>query len=796
MKTQAATMFIVSLAGLLPFAPAAHAAPAVPAELVPIVAKTLASHSPAWRARFVTGQAAVVRNSLQHFHARFGDYGMTLEMDGRSPAHVGMQLVAVRSGKFTRALPNARPQINGPRVTLAHGQGVTEWYLNSPLGLEQGFTLTASPAHSSSVTLVFRLGGNLAPVLRNNTLEFRNGSDKVVLRYADLLATDADHHALPAHLALVGRMLKLAVDTRHARYPVTIDPLFSAVTAFNDPLAASDDFFATSVAVSSDGTTALIGASGVTVSGKTFVGAAYVFTRINGTWSSTPVAVFADPPAATNDEFGNSVALSGDGNTAVIAAPGTSVSGNAGAGKVYLYSRSNGTWSATPAMVFSDPTALANDEFGYTTVLSADGKTVLIGAPYTAVAGNTYAGDAYLYQQQNGAWPGTPTATFGDPAAGAKDYFGTGLALTANGAVALIGAPGTTVSGNASAGAAYLYVAANGAWTTTPSMIFTDPKGVAYDDFGFSPALSGDGSTALIGAYGATAAGVSGAGIAYAYTQTNGVWSATPTATFSEPTAGAGDYFGYTTALSSDGKTAVIGAPNTAVSGNARVGAAYGYSQNSGAWSTAPVKTFSSQAGAYGAFGGSLALSVDGTAALIGASGATVSGVNNVGAAFLFASPTDLSLALSSSPASVTTGQSVTYMLTVTNNDSQVTASNLTLADTLPAGMTFVSDSAIGGTCNNASGTVTCTLASLAPQATWQPSFTVTANSAGSIQDKATVSANQPDPNTANNSATTNTTVTTPPAPPSSGGGGGALGGLGLLFLGLCVALRRRNDIE
>jgi len=150
----------------------------------------------------------------------------------------------------------------------------------------------------------------------------------------------------------------------------------------------------------------------------------------------------------------------------------------------------------------------------------------------------------------------------------------------------------------------------------------------------------------------------------------------------------------------------------------------------------------------------------------------------------LFASPADLSLALASSPASVTTGQSVTYMLTVTNSDTQVTASNVILTDTLPASMIFVAASAAGGTCSNTSGSVSCTLASLAPQATWQPSITVTAGTAGSFSDSAAVTANQPDADTANNTASVTTTVSTGSGSgSSSSGGGGALGGLALLLL-------------
>ncbi|MGH8280562.1 MAG: DUF11 domain-containing protein, partial [Gammaproteobacteria bacterium] len=172
------------------------------------------------------------------------------------------------------------------------------------------------------------------------------------------------------------------------------------------------------------------------------------------------------------------------------------------------------------------------------------------------------------------------------------------------------------------------------------------------------------------------------------------------------------------------------------------------------------------------------------------------SGAWDAGAyAFAASASADVSLALTSNPASVTVGQSVAYMLTVTNASTVVAATSLSLTDTLPSGMTFVSANAAGGTCNNAGSTVTCALASLAPNAVWQPSITVTANTTGSIQDTAIVSASQPDPDIANNAATATTTVA---ASGNSGvvssgkSGGGVLGILGLFAL-LAAWLMQRS---
>lgn len=177
----------------------------------------------------------------------------------------------------------------------------------------------------------------------------------------------------------------------------------------------------------------------------------------------------------------------------------------------------------------------------------------------------------------------------------------------------------------------------------------------------------------------------------------------------------------------------------------------------------------------------------------------SVSGAWDAGAYTYSSSQTssvDLSLTLTGSPASVTVGQNVSYMLTVANNSTQTTATSVQLTDSLPTGMTYVSSASAGGSCANSNGTVTCTLASLAPQTTWQPAITVTANSAGSFTNNATVNASEPDPDTANNTAS----VTTKVQSTAGGGGGGSQSGggaldlLSLVLLG--VALRHRRLVS
>ena len=128
--------------------------------------------------------------------------------------------------------------------------------------------------------------------------------------------------------------------------------------------AAPGDEFGRSVALSARGSTALAGAS----VRHSETGAAYVFTLRRGTWSQT-----AELTGATGDGFGFSVALSGLGSTALAGAPFH----NTGTGAVYVFTLRRGTWSRTA--VLTAPHGAPGDDFGQSVALSALGGTALAG---------------------------------------------------------------------------------------------------------------------------------------------------------------------------------------------------------------------------------------------------------------------------------------------------------------------------------------------------------------------------------------------------------------------------------
>ena len=410
------------------------------------------------------------------------------------------------------------------------------------------------------------------------------------MTYGGLRATDATGKVLPARLYLGAGGVQLVIDDAGAVYPLAVDPYVApSATPAATFTGSGDEQLGWSVALSADGQTALVGAPNA---GSDYDddGAAYVYAESGGAWSTTPAATFT---GSFDEVLGSSVALSADGQTALVGAP---QAGSDYDGAAYVYAESGGTWSTTPAATF---TGSGSSRLGWSVALSADGQTALVGAPQ---AGSDHDGAAYVYAESGGAWSTTPAATF----TGAGGH---SVALSADGQTALVG----------SGGAAYVYAESGGAWSTTPAATFT---GAGGEGLGNSVALSADGRTALVGAPQAGSDYDDGA--AYVYAESGGAWSTTPAATF---TGSGGGNLGFSVALSADGQTALVGAPQA---GSDYDGAAYVYAESGGTWASTPAATFTGSGSSR--LGWSVALSAGGQTALVGA---PTAGSSN-GAAYVY----------------------------------------------------------------------------------------------------------------------------------------------------------------
>jgi uncharacterized repeat protein (TIGR01451 family) len=112
----------------------------------------------------------------------------------------------------------------------------------------------------------------------------------------------------------------------------------------------------------------------------------------------------------------------------------------------------------------------------------------------------------------------------------------------------------------------------------------------------------------------------------------------------------------------------------------------------------------------------------------------------------------DMAITKTASPNPVLQGNALTYTLGVTNNGPAI-ATNVTVTDTLPSQVSYVSATSTQGTCSQAAGTVTCSVGVMTSGATATITITVTAVTRGSVTNTASVRATQTDPVIGNNSA-------------------------------------------
>jgi hypothetical protein len=247
-------------------------------------------------------------------------------------------------------------------------------------------------------------------------------------------------------------------------------------------------YLGSALALSTDGTTLLVGAP--------FVGAAYVFhVSSEDAWASTSTPAATLTLDDTEELTGASVAISGDGTTALI----TDYANGGGAAVYHVSDASAWTSTSTPTAILTDANDVSDDSLGlFGLALSGDGTVALLGAP-DANSGTGMVDVFHASGEAAWATTSTPTATL-TVAGAAHDALGLGgLAVSTDGTTALLSAPGA----NADRGAAYIFRASSaGAWSSssTPTATLTNSGGHPEDILGSAGVLTPDGTTALVGA--------------------------------------------------------------------------------------------------------------------------------------------------------------------------------------------------------------------------------------------------------------------------------------------------------
>ena len=332
-----------------------------------------------------------------------------------------------------------------------------------------------------------------------------------------------------------------------------------------------------------------------------------------------------------DDQFGTSVAISGD--LMVAGAPLEDSSAGADSGAAYVFVRSGSSWG--PPVQLKAPNPGAGDKFGSSVAIY--GNTVVVGAAgedssATGVGGDQgnnsalNSGAAYVFVRNGMNWP--YQAYLKASNTGADDQFGFSVAVSGN--TVVVGAPGEDSNGSQAdnsapaAGAAYVFAWDGTKWSQQAYLKASNRE--SSDEFGTSVAVSEN--TVVVGSPGedSNATGVEGsqasnsapgAGAAYVFVWSGTAWN--QQAYLKASNTGSSDEFGTSVAISWD--TIVVGARGEdsnakGVNGNqsnnsaAESGAAYVFTRNVTTW-TQQAYLKGCNTGANDFFGRSVAVSAD-----------------------------------------------------------------------------------------------------------------------------------------------------------------------------------------
>jgi hypothetical protein len=294
-----------------------------------------------------------------------------------------------------------------------------------------------------------------------------------------------------------------------------------AVTAFTEQarIASPDTFsrFGYSAAISGD--TAIIGLRTFTV--NVFRnGAARVYVRNGTTWTQQAQLTAND---LVGDAFlGEAVALLGD--TAFVGAPSAS-GGGFNSGSVYVYTRSNGTWTQSARLRPTDDAV----QFGRS--LAVSGNTLLVGS---------FGSGGYVYTGSGATWTlQTRLNTGANP--GNNGSRG-GFEVSISGDTAVLG----NAQEFSNSSGAFVFVRTGSTWARQSALTTTEASSNA--EFGLAVAVSGD--RILVGAPNDRINGVFGTGAVYPFTRVAGVWTQGPRIVLPNPAGG--DRFGRRLSISNN----------------------------------------------------------------------------------------------------------------------------------------------------------------------------------------------------------------------------------------------------
>lgn len=548
------------------------------------------------------GDGYGAKNEAQAFTVQFTEQAITFfSKKNKNPIFSRISLTAFGYEGNLQAVPAATCVITENRIEYIRGK-ITEWYVNMPIGIEQGFTIASPPPgkhYGDDVVLEMELTGDLTPVLSadGSSLKLISEADGTVLNFGHLYSKDATDRLLPSRfcvgLSPSGKSkVSIIVDDTDAVYPIVIDPLVTQVQKIQPYYKTSSSYFGESLSLYGD--SALV--SSPSYGSK---GGCYEYKRnSSGTWAGSSTEPHFWPSDLGNgDNFGHSVSLYGD--VALMSA----YAQDTNRGAVYIYVRRGGGWVQQQKLKLEN--GAVNDFFGQSVCLYRD--TAFVGAS----GRDTGKGTVYVYVRNGASWSLQQTITASDRA----DYDAFGMSVAVLGETLIVGAS----EKNSNTGAAYVFTKSSPTASWTEQQKLTASDAGASDRFGSSVMVYED--VAVIGAPNKS----TNTGAVYVFTRSGTTWTQQQKLTASDAATNA--YFG------ADISEIHVNGVIIGATGASSTGKAYLFVYNGISW-VEKTNFSGSDVGSNATFGGAVAY--DGYTVLGGAKYHDSDGLTNNGAAYVF----------------------------------------------------------------------------------------------------------------------------------------------------------------
>lgn len=259
--------------------------------------------------------------------------------------------------------------------------------------------------------------------------------------------------------------------------------------ALISPNGVANGAYGSSVSINGDGDRIAVGAYGEqTGFFSTTSGRAYVYIRSGGAWN-LEASLVSDNPELSG-AFGRSIAINTLGDRVIVGAINED-SAQADSGTVYIFSRTDVTWSLESTLI---PTIDVEENFGISVAINSVGDKAVVGQSH--FDGVALQGRVYVYSRSGTTWSEEQVLSSDSP----NELYNFGVSVDINtlGDKIIVGASNEQVNTITGAGATYIFTSVLGTWNQEQKL--TSANAETNGRYGQATTIDGDGDTIAVGA--------------------------------------------------------------------------------------------------------------------------------------------------------------------------------------------------------------------------------------------------------------------------------------------------------